>query len=117
MGSTMILNERVEVNVFAPGLGQALIENLGRLVSGLTPFVGLERPLDDFGHGSSLAPREPVGEVARSGAAYGQRGSGITEFLCRTPEKIVRSSPAIKPSADRHRFEDIAHLTANWPPE
>jgi hypothetical protein len=98
MGSTMILNERLEVDVLAPSLGQPPIENLGRLVRGLSPFVGLERPLDDFGHGSFLAPRERMREVARSGAADGKLRLGHGGIPSSSPEKIIRRAPAIKPS-------------------
>ncbi len=76
----MILNERVDVDVLAPGLGQPPVENLGRLMSGFSPLVGLERPLNDFGNGSSLTPRELMREVARPGAADGKLSvSGVLD--------------------------------------
>ena len=78
----MILNERVEVDVLAPGLGQPPIESLGRLMSGLSLLVGLEGPLDDFGDGSSLAPRELMRQIPRPGATnrklwLGHRGNSL----------------------------------------
>ena len=94
----MILNERVEVDVLAPSLGQALIENLGRLARGLSPAVGLERPLDDFGHGSFLAPRERMREVARSGAADGKLRlghGGILSSIARKDNPALACHQAI----------------------
>jgi hypothetical protein len=65
MGSAVVLNQSVEVDVFAPLRIKAPVKRLGRLAFSGTLSVGLERPRDDFGSGDALAPRDLIGKLPR----------------------------------------------------
>src|SRR5271165_197337 len=65
MGSTVVLNQSVEVDVLAPLRGKAPIKRLDRLTFGGALSVGIERPLHDFGSGDALAPRDLISKLPR----------------------------------------------------
>jgi hypothetical protein len=70
MGPARCPDHRLQIDVFAIRR-ESRIEDCRRLATRDPSFVGFERPLDNVGDRSFLAPGQAMGKIARAGAADG----------------------------------------------
>jgi hypothetical protein len=83
MGLALLAPHGFKIDIGAVVLAESRLEAGGRLATRLGGLVGFQRALDDFSHRALLAPRQPMRQIARPGAARGELGLGHGAFLVR----------------------------------